>query len=70
MAKVESKVPKKQHQSFVENLDTEVSLIQAFIPIGLRAVQDLLYQEIEHLASPRYHCKDKGDFPGYRWGSN
>ena len=52
------------------NFDTEVSLIQAFIPIGIMAVEELLYKEVEALAGPPHHRKDKGGFPGYRWGSN
>ena len=52
------------------NFDTEVTLIQAFIPIGIMAVEELLYKEVEALAGPPYHRKDKGGFPGYRWGSN
>jgi len=52
------------------NFETEVSMIQAFIPIGLMAVEELMYKEVEALAGPHHHRKDKGGFPGYRWGSN
>ena len=52
------------------NFDTEVSLIQAFIPIGTMAVEELLYKEVEILSGPTHHRKEKGGFPGYRWGSN
>lgn len=50
--------------------DTEVSLIQAFIPIGIMAVEELLYKEVEALTGPHHHRKEKGGFPGYRRGSN
>lgn len=43
------------------------SLIQALIPIALEAVHDLLEEEVERLAGPRYARDD--DRPGcYRWG--
>ena len=71
MSKVTSKA--RLNQAQIEetfNFDTEVSLIQAFIPIGIMAVEELLYKEVEALAGPPHHRKDKGGFPGYRWGSN
>jgi hypothetical protein len=49
-------------------LDGRVELIQALIPLGLEAVQELLQQEVAALAGARYQ---RGDgVPGYgRWGS-
>ncbi|MFQ6678766.1 MAG: IS256 family transposase [Fidelibacterota bacterium] len=71
MPKVDHKQRIKQEQTAGSyEFDTEVSLIQAFIPIGLMAVEELLYKEVELLAGPPNHRKDKGGFPGYRWGSN
>ncbi len=49
-------------------LDTRVELIQALIPIGLEAVNELLQQEVCQLAGERY--SREGGVPGYaRWGS-
>ena len=49
-------------------LDTRVELIQALIPLGLEAVQDLLQQEVTALAGARY--QRAGGVSGYgRWGS-
>jgi putative transposase len=49
-------------------LDTRVELIQALIPLGLEAVQELLQQEVTALAGARY--QRGGGVPGYgRWGS-
>jgi len=45
-------------------------LIQTFIPIGLMTVEELLYKEVEALTCLPNHRKEKGDFLGYRWGSN
>ena len=49
-------------------LDSRVELIQALIPLGLEAVNDLLQQEVTALTGQRYQ---RGDGPpGYgRWGS-
>ncbi len=48
-------------------LDTRVELIQALIPIGLEAVNELLQQEVCQLAGERY--SRSGGVPGYaRWG--
>ena len=47
--------------------DTRVELIQALIPIGLDAVNELLQQEVCQLAGERY--SRAGGVPGYaRWG--
>ena len=49
-------------------LNTRVELIQALIPIGLEAVNELLQQEVCQLAGERY--RRAGGVPGYaRWGS-
>jgi transposase-like protein len=49
-------------------LDSRVELIQALIPLGLEAVQELLQQEVTALAGARY--QRGGGVPGYgRWGS-
>lgn len=49
-------------------LDSRVELIQALIPLGLEAVNDLLQQEVTALAGPRY--QRGGGQSGYgRWGS-
>jgi transposase-like protein len=46
---------------------SRVELIQALIPVGLEAVNDLLQQEVTALAGPRY--QRGGGVPGYdRWG--
>lgn len=71
MPKVNKTKRKNQGQSTAAfDFDSEVSLIQAFIPLGIMAVEELLYKEVEALAGPPHHRKAKGDFPGYRWGSN
>jgi len=49
-------------------LDSRVALIQALIPLGLEAVNELLQQEVTTLAGPR--CQRHGGVPGHdRWGS-
>ena len=52
------------------DLDTKVSLIQAFIPIGLLAVEELLYKEVEQLAGPPYSRKEPHNYEATRWGGN
>ncbi len=50
----------------VEDLGTEVALIQALIPLGLAAVHDVLQRDVERLVGPRY-ARDRGR-PGHvRW---
>jgi len=51
----------------VADLDTRIALIQALIPLGLHAVQDLLQQEVAQLAGARYQRKE-ADQPHRRWG--
>jgi len=51
----------------LEQLNSRVELIQALIPLGLEAVNDLLHQEVTALAGERY--RHGGGQPGYvRWG--
>jgi transposase-like protein len=51
----------------LNTLEARVELIQALIPLGLAAVQDLLEQEVTALAGARY--QRAGGVPGYaRWG--
>lgn len=54
----------------VLDLDTKVSLIQAFIPIGLLTVEELLYKEVEQLAGHHYSRREPHDYKATRWGSN
>ena len=49
-------------------LDARIELIQALIPLGLRAVQDSLEDEVNHLAGERY-SRAGGDSNLHRWGS-
>jgi len=48
-------------------LDSRVAMIQALIPIGLEAVDDVLQQQVLELAGGRYNRKDPGQ-PLRRWG--
>ncbi len=48
-------------------LDSRVAMIQALIPIGLEAVDDVLQQQVLELAGGRYDRKDPGQ-PLRRWG--
>ncbi len=41
-----------------EDLDTRIVLIQALIPLGLQAVAEVLQQEVQALAGPRYARED------------
>lgn len=48
-------------------LDTRVAMIQALLPLGLKAVNDVLQEEVTQLAGARY--SRGGGQPGYaRWG--
>ena len=50
------------------DVDSRVEIIQALIPLGLQAVNELLVEEVGRLAGPRY--SRAGGQPGYgRWGS-
>jgi transposase-like protein len=58
---------KGQSAATAADLDTQVALIQALIPLGLEAVNDVLQQEVQALAGPRYA---RGDTAPHvvRWG--
>ena len=48
-------------------LDTRVAMIQALVPLGLKAVNDVLQEEVTQLAGARY--SRQGGLLGYaRWG--
>ena len=58
-----------EEQLLTGNLQIQVELIQALIPLGLKAVAELLNQEVEELAGPK-HSRSGGQ-PGHcRWGSD
>lgn len=48
-------------------LDSRIALIQALIPLGLQAVEDVLQQEVQTLAGPRY-ARGDGVPHLVRWG--
>src|SRR3990172_1094144 len=51
----------------LQGLDTRVAMIQALLPLGLKAVHDVLQEEVTQLAGVRY--RREGGLPGYaRWG--
>jgi transposase-like protein len=50
-----------------EDLDTRIVLIQTLIPLGLQAVAEVLQQEVQTLAGPRYAHRD-GAPHVVRWG--
>ncbi len=52
----------------IEDLDTKVALIQTLIPIGLEYVQEMLQQEVMHLAGSRYVRREESGTGNYRWG--
>ena len=52
----------------LNELDARIELIQALIPLGLRAVQDSLEDEVNHLVGKRYN-RAGGDSSLHRWGS-
>ena len=65
----------KQKESFQANLpvsmdemDTRIALIQALIPLGLKAVEETLQHEVSELAGARY-SRGKGRNNYNRWGS-
>ena len=72
MRRVRSKVSSRQSVSAAEvphdDGDVTVAMIQALIPLGLRAVEEALQQEVRALAGRRYARADGR--PGIsRWGS-
>lgn len=53
---------------FDQELDSRIALLQELIPLGLRYVNELLQEEVAHLAGPRYkHSNRSRDI--VRWGS-
>ena len=49
-----------------DGLEIRVALIQALIPLGLQAVEELLHQDVEALVGPRYARGQRA--PGlHRW---
>jgi len=51
----------------IEDVNTTVALIQALIPLGLRAAAETLVAEVTRLAGPKH--QRTGGIPGYvRWG--
>lgn len=68
-------ISKKQKESLktstpvsMDNLDARVALIQALIPLGLKAVEETLQQEVSDLAGERY-TRGMGRNHYNRWGS-
>lgn len=57
-----------EEQPLIDNLGTQVELIQALIPLGLKAVGELLNQAVEKLAGPK-HSRHGGEPGHYQWGS-
>lgn len=58
----------KETDEAIENGTTRVALIQALIPIALESVSELLQQEVEELAGPRYGRQKEKTRENYRWG--
>ena len=58
---------KQQPVSF-EELDARIALIQALIPLGLKAVEETLQAEVKALAGERY-SRQGGHAHYNRWGS-
>lgn len=61
-------INKKETDKGIENFATRVALIQALIPIALESVNELLQQEVEELAGPRYGRQKEKERENYRWG--
>jgi len=60
-----ARLARQMEQMKTGDLDARVELVQALIPIGLKAVGDLLQEEVEYLAGNRYqHGKENR-----RWGN-
>ena len=49
------------------DLDSRIALIQALIPVGLLAVEEVLAQEVADLAGAHYQRKASAQ-PHRRWG--
>ena len=59
--------PRGPMEAELLGLDTRVAMIQALVPLGLKAVNDVLQEEVTQLAGARY--SRSGGQPGYaRWG--
>src|SRR5258707_1826005 len=56
-----------QAESVAAELNGRVELIQALIPLGLEAVEDVLQQEVTVLAGERY-ARGGGQAGHARWG--
>lgn len=61
-------IKEKETDEGIENVDTRVALIQTLIPIALERVNELLQQEVEQLAGPRYGRNKDRMRENYRWG--
>lgn len=61
-------INKKDPENGIENVDTRVALIQALIPVALQSVNEMLQQEVEQLAGPRYSRQKDKERENYRWG--
>jgi transposase-like protein len=63
------KASDNQHQpDYIEELDARIALIQALIPLGLKAVEETLQAEVKALAGERY-SRQGGHAHYNRWGS-
>ena len=69
MKKTPSVVKKNSSRALevLSDLDVRVSMIQALIPLGLKAVGELLQEEVTQLAGIWYERK-ASDRPWRRWG--
>ena len=67
MPKVSAPVTSVKESSL--DIDVQVALIQALIPLGLAAVEDLLQQEVRQLAGTRY-ARKTADISCRRWGQH
>ena len=65
MPKVSAPVTSVKESSL--DIDVQVALIQALIPLGLAAVEDFLQQEVRQLAGTRY-ARKTADISCRRWG--
>ncbi len=61
-------INKKETDEGIKNVETRVALIQSLIPIALQSVNELLQQEVEQLAGPRYSRQKEDAGGNYRWG--
>ncbi len=73
MPRVRQKLPKNQSPMAgaaapVDPTLTTVAMIQALIPLGLRAVEEALLAEVDALAGPRY-ARDDAQPAVVRWGA-